>query len=303
MTTLSPAQFTELLGTLGRPGKRIEKFSSGLPADWVAWRSNFQTAVQLNNWNNTRARLEIHGSISGTAHVYVGHIPSGVIAGQAVADYANLLDEYEAFFLPASASNLARQEVKNASQDEGESILHWHGRLRSLYQRANPQLTAQQLHEDRNLIATFIDGLVDGETIRFTLQANPENYGAALTTANNSFSAAAGHRRALAIKTEPANNSIGAITKASKDRPCNTCGSSSHWAADCTRNRSSKGPRDGGRRHNQRGKFGRGRGRGARSSNSRGRASTSTSRDYAEGYMACMEGLPAPASPVQPAEN
>ena len=173
----SQDQFNALLGAVAgnRTGKRAREFSSGTSQDWVSWRATFMSLAQLNQWDNERARLEIHTSITGPAHVLVGHIPSGVpeggaAAGHNIAAYRDLLNEYEAFFLPVAASSVARTEAKTASQEEGETILHWHGRIRTLYQRANPNLTANQLNTDHNLIAMFIDGLIDTETVRFTLQ-------------------------------------------------------------------------------------------------------------------------------------
>jgi len=222
-----------------------------------------------------------------------------------------LLDAYEALLLPASASNMARSEAKNASQDEGETILHWHGRLRNLYQRANPQLTLAQLNEDRNLIAAFIDGLTDSETIRFTLQANPLDYTAALNSANNSFTAAAGHRRALAIKTEPADNSIAAVSYPSTKRPCSNCKSPSHWRNDCpkgNKDRRQPDPRDSKNSSSRpyRGHFtSRGRNKGSRRNNSGGKHTTKPSGDYLAGFMACLQGKDPPKEKdsAEPAEN
>ena len=165
---------------------KIEKYSSGDPAEWSIWRSNFVLAVTINEWDNQRARREAAAAMVGNAKMYVDSIAinDAPVQGQNdAADYTGLLNQYEAVFVPEAASDLSRMMVKDSLQREDETILQWHSRLRYRYKRAYPNLTQQQLANDRALIDHFIHNLRDDDCAVKTQDAGPQTYQQALEAA------------------------------------------------------------------------------------------------------------------------
>src|SRR5210317_2207425 len=129
--------------------KKIRPLNSIDPNDWREWRENFTFDLEIMGdlWSEQRKRLELASAMMGPAKAVVRDIevlpprPPAPAAGQAAANWnippvAELLDLYEARFIPDAGSELLRAQVKMARQQEGESILQWHSRLRGLWQRA-----------------------------------------------------------------------------------------------------------------------------------------------------------------------
>ncbi len=192
-------QLNALLNAVGnqqRPQRRkLELYSSGDPTEWLTWRRHCGYVARMNQWDNRRARREIAASMQGAAALTIRDIATGdeVPAAAAAAagpppdaaDYELLLDAYEARFLPEAAADCLRVAVQTASQEEGESILVWHSRLRNLFVRAYPNLTPAQVNANPDLRDRFILGLHDPEVKRQAYIRRPVDYAAALTEASN----------------------------------------------------------------------------------------------------------------------
>ena len=85
----------------------VRDLSEATPEAWRAWRSQFEVAADLNNWNDARQRKVAFISMTGKAREAVAHIPHGVPVAPAGGGPAPacpaaslLLDEMEARFLP-----------------------------------------------------------------------------------------------------------------------------------------------------------------------------------------------------------
>ncbi len=163
-------------------------------------------------------------------------------------------------FLPVAATDAARIAVREARQTEDETILAWHARLRSLFQRAHPALDAAGLEANVDLRDQFVLGMLDQDVISKVWHQRPGSYGEALTMANNVsagnaiIQSRATERPPPAIKREPNINALGnsdggsTISRAGPPGGCWDCGGN-HYTRDCP-----KGGKGAGR----------GRGRGAR---------------------------------------
>ena len=117
----------------------VRDLSEATPEAWRAWRSQFEVAADLNNWNDARQRKVAFISMTGKAREAVAHIPHGVPVAPAGGGPAPacpaaslLLDEMEARFLPPAAGAVARRVYRQAAQMEDETISQWHSRLRAL---------------------------------------------------------------------------------------------------------------------------------------------------------------------------
>ncbi len=203
-------QFNQMINALRPPpGRKTEKFSSGDGVEWATWRDHFEVVRRINNWNNARARQEIAASVIGSAKMMVQDIDIGD-QGVDPHDYTELLDEYEARFLPAAASDAARVEITTTTQDEGETVLAYHSRMRHLYRRAYPALGGHQVEASRQLIDLFIRGLRNQTVSQDTWKARPATYNQALQHATNMQSAYdVYHPQTVTVKTEPGLNSVG----------------------------------------------------------------------------------------------
>ena len=191
---LDPAQLAQLMQAV-RGGHKPDSFSSGDPVEWQSWRSHFNTCMRINQWGNRRGRLEVEACLSGTAKVRVmdlldHHRPAPNAAEAAVAPVEQMLAALETRFLPAAASDLARTQFRSARQNEDESVLDYHARLRGLFRRAYPAIPVANINDDRNLIDTFCMGLRNPEVRSDTIKHRPNNYNEALNVASNMAAAA-----------------------------------------------------------------------------------------------------------------
>jgi len=160
MAELTAAQLQQMLDGLtamaARPtgNTRIEPYDQPDPTTWAAWRSNFELTAQLFGWDNKRSRIEAARAMTGVANSQVRHIALNVNPAPAngVAAVKELLDEYEKVFVPAGASDKAKQMFHTCRQKEDETLHSFHARLRDLYVRAYPAVAdpnAEQVLRDQ----------------------------------------------------------------------------------------------------------------------------------------------------------
>lgn len=161
-------------GAHGGGRAKISKFSSGVGLEWRTWRGNFVIFAGVNEWGDLRQRQEAKGSMEGDASRMIQDIPhdQGTIV--------QMLDAFEARFLPAAAGRMARVEYDVAIQDAKETPLMWHSRLRELYDRAYPDGNNQV---DQHLRDKFTLGLYDPAVRRHVCDAAPATYAEVLESA------------------------------------------------------------------------------------------------------------------------
>ena len=146
--------------------------------DWMEFRARFETIAELNRLTNDEAKLALKGAMQGTASATIQDID--IRQPPRVED---VLNAYEARFLPASASQMARVNFEAAAQRGKEGIMQFHARLRTLWRRAYPNI-----RDDVQLIRRFALGLRRREVREMVLRNNPLTYGGALEIAQNETS-------------------------------------------------------------------------------------------------------------------
>lgn len=226
---------------------KLRPFAVTDAVGWLAWRQHAESVAQLKNWGNTpasrtRARWAIRAAMQDAAARAVSDIDAGV-APQAGDTVENFLDLYQHRFCPESLSRLARSNFQGACQHEGETVLEWHTRCRSLYLRAHPA-QAGNVERNRDMIDKFVEGLAVSQVRIHTYDAYPQSYAIALTHASNKVASVqveervAGRRSSSSfqIKSEgdllairPTYGGAGGQAQ----RKCFFCGNSNHLKADC----------------------------------------------------------------------
>jgi hypothetical protein len=162
-----------------------------------------------------------------TAARVIGDIEVGV-QGRTLAQ---MLDLYEARFLPSSASTLAQAKFENSRQETKESIQAYHGRLRDLWHRAYPTAAARQ-ETQGILVARFVKGLRRIAVRNHVLRSAPTTYLAALEAAQR--------EQSVVYTTEAMTGAAGDtreepmdITAMDRGETCHGCGSTYHFVRDC----------------------------------------------------------------------
>lgn len=189
---MDAAQFQRLLEAQKKPTRRVKELSSVEPTDWIDWRHNFEIAATINGWNETRKRREIGSSMMGLVKRAVRDIPleAEPAAGAADAEAASgLLDAYEARLLPEAASDLARESFHAAAQYDDEQTLSWHGRLRDLYLRAYPEMTAAMVERSRDLRDHFLKRMKNRRVAELAYLKSAATYSEALNHATKTEAA------------------------------------------------------------------------------------------------------------------
>ena len=199
----------------------------------------------VKNWDDQTARNNLANSMEGEANLRVQHIdPFGInpLTGYLYST-ADLLLAYDRIFLPEAGGQLARSLFKQARQRaEGEDILAWHSRLRTLFQRSDPHVDTET---SRDLIEQFVQGLVNRDVRDRTYNDFPQTYTQALHYATQRHAALIvlqgqghGHRRVgdpdiFAMSANPSGEAgEGGDIHAVWGR-CYLCNDTGHFRRDC----------------------------------------------------------------------
>ena len=280
-------------GGVGPGSKRATTFESGDKLEWAAWVRDFHLTVQINHWDNQRARREAARAMKGRAYMATAHIdiaavppPGGVAAD--IEDYHLLIEEYEAVFVPPAETDAAIATYERDRMDDTEDLQGWHGMNRYNFRQAYPHTPAAEVANNRGLIFHFITGIPNSEVRRLIWMARPNNYAAALAAAQTAISGfklenktAMGSNGASATVTKreimalgrPAERGRGRGGRAGgpENRRCFHCNEVGHLKMNCPSFREERGRSRGrgGFRGGFRGTGRGGRGRGGNSFRSR----------------------------------
>jgi len=214
--------------------------------DWVSFRQAFINASRFNGYSEQQAKWALKGCMKDAAFLSIqllNHEDPDVTAEQ-------LADLYEAKFMPAATSDLARARYETAVQGPKEGILQWHGRLQMLFVRAYGNGGAAM--GEAMLVRSFARGLRHKRVREHVLRSQPDTYDGALNYAQteqavlDSSSFIPGATPAFATNIagrhgggqgqgqgqgqgEPME--IGAISL--NKIQCHNCGKFGHFARDC----------------------------------------------------------------------
>jgi hypothetical protein len=152
-----------------------------------------------------------------------------------------LLDEYQAKFMPASATKMARMNFAQARQTESENILEWHGRARATFLQACPDRAATA-DIDCFLIDKFALGLKDASTMNEVWRRAPATYAAALEAAHDQHSGdqalrAHNHGAMQSRVKKEGLHAMGPSDGRRRPMACWICESLEHVKLDCPKRR------------------------------------------------------------------
>ena len=189
--------------------------------DWKHWRTHFTMAAQVNNYPDLEARMVCRSCMTGRAASAIADIQ---VDGMDTT-LEHILNAYEARFMPAAASDLARIRFDSALQASDESELQWHGRLRELFNQAYPDNMDATM-----LIRCFMYGLKSARVPEHAMRQRPQNY-------EDALQAAQGEQSLIEVGklTNLGDNSAEGmdINAVEKDSTCHFCEKKGHFKANC----------------------------------------------------------------------
>lgn len=210
---------------------KIERFGNEGQEDWMVFKHHISSVVMLNQYNDYQARLALSSAMTGKAALATLDIDP-TAAG---LTYPLMLAAFEGRFLPASASQMARVKFDAARQGPSETVLDFHARLRSLYNKAYPNAV-----DVVNLIRRFTMGLRRREVRTQVLRHNPHTYENALEVALNESSVLQmvkvtelGATQGVEPMEIGAMNEDANRAKQDKRGKCHYCDRPGHWKAEC----------------------------------------------------------------------
>ena len=159
-----------------RRDHKFRTFSNPSTEDWTILRRHYENTAALNGFTDREAKLALSAAMEKDAALAVRDI----VVEDNLVTFANQLDRYEARFVPAAASELAKAQFESMKQRRDENALVYTCRGRALYHKAYPNAQGEEL-----LIRTLIHGMLN-KTIRTqTMRARPETMDALLECMQN----------------------------------------------------------------------------------------------------------------------
>ena len=159
-----------------RRDHKFRTFSNPSTEDWTILRRHYENTAALNGFTDREAKLALSAAMEKDAALAVRDIP----VEDNLVTFAQQLDRYEARFVPAAASELAKAQFESIKQRRDENALVYTCRGRALYHKAYPNAADEEL-----LIRTLIHGMLN-KTIRTqTMRSRPETMDALLECMQN----------------------------------------------------------------------------------------------------------------------
>lgn len=207
---------------INKPNVRFNTFSNEPDEDFLVFRHHIDKVVRLNQYSDEQARLALASAMKGRAAAAVMDIDPL----DQNATYPLLMGAYENRFLPAASSQLARMKFDATKQGNNESVLDYHSRLRTLYNKAYPQAMDEVI-----LIRRFALGLRRREVRTQVMRGQPANYAQALEMAQNETSVLQMVRVSEGGSGEPME--VNALNPDHQTLKCYYCGIQGHVRSDC----------------------------------------------------------------------
>lgn len=149
------------------------------PAKWQVWKQNFEVIMEINQWDDRRARMEAFASMVGDARRAVADVQI-----HNCRDIDHMLQQFQDRMVPVAAGKWARAEFNTALQLPSESALQWHTRLRELFMRAYPNIRVENAAA---IIDRFCVGLSDPSVREKVAHLAPDTYTDALNLAQSTI--------------------------------------------------------------------------------------------------------------------
>ena len=241
---------------------KLAKIYDPDPRAWTLWLEDFHRVVQMNDWTNTRARLELSTALQGKLKEAVHGIEVNAqpAAGAADADdYRLLVNQYHARIVPPNLQELYLDQFRNAKQRPKESLVDFHRRLQYLFTTSHPGVAVAN---NADLCRAFCEGVLDkdvGLKIYDARDAAAQTYQGCLTVAQKAQvglvryknrrdteeearqhqqtlreagqDPGQGERALYALQSQPAPDH--------SNKKCFECGRKGHIARNCDRTKSS----------------------------------------------------------------
>lgn len=179
---MQPAQLQALANMMRGPSTKLRRMTEATPEAWLEYRRHFVKIAQLQGWDDARSRQELAAGIQEKA----GNAVSDININAAGIDVDDVLNMYQARFLPAAAGTTARTNYQTAKQLPTESVREWHTRVRELFFLAYPNGVIDHEHHSMDI---FINGLYLPQVHFFTASQDIPHFTAALPVAERSETA------------------------------------------------------------------------------------------------------------------
>jgi len=176
-----PHKITLCVAARGTTARRLPVLSTVDPSEWREFRRQFNFCIFDSMWTQGRRKRALASCMIGEAGRAIADIPLGPDVGNDAVTLQNLLDRYEARFLPAANARNARLQFHNTHQRPDEGVMAYHNRKREEFTRAYPNVA--DVETNGLLIDTFIDGLYDAEVAKLVATSDPQAYTNALSSA------------------------------------------------------------------------------------------------------------------------
>ena len=179
---MQPAQLQALANMMRGPSTKLRRMTNATPEAWLEYRRHFTKIAQLQDWDDLRCRQELAAGVQEKAGNAVADINVMAVG----LNINNVLDLYQARFLPAAAGTTARTNYQTAKQLPTETVREWHTRVRELFFLAYPDGVINDAHHAMDI---FINGLYQPQIHFQTASQNIDNFTNALPFAERAETA------------------------------------------------------------------------------------------------------------------